>query len=196
MLLLIDNYDSFTYNLARYFEELGQSVVVIRNDQLTIDQMQAMNPSYLVISPGPCTPLQSGLSREAIRYFSGKIPILGVCLGMQTIAVVFGGRVVQASSILHGKISPLFHKESVLYRQLPNPHNVTRYHSLVIDPLQIPDGFNITAWTQNSDGQVEDIMAVEHQELGIYGVQYHPESVMTEYGHDVLKNFLTGPTLN
>lgn len=193
MLLLIDNYDSFTFNLARYFQELGQSVVVVRNDQLNIDQMAEMEPQYVVISPGPCTPKQSGVSREAVRYFSGRVPILGVCLGMQTIAEVFGGRIVQASSIQHGKVSAVYHNGLTLYDQIPSPYNVTRYHSLVVDPKQIPEAFRVIAWTQRCDRSVEDIMAFEHRDLPIFGVQYHPESVMTEYGHAVLKNFLISP---
>jgi anthranilate synthase/aminodeoxychorismate synthase-like glutamine amidotransferase len=191
--LLIDNYDSFTHNLARYFVELDQEVRIVRNDQMTLAQMSSLAPDYLVISPGPCTPQQSGMSMSAIRHFSKSIPILGVCLGMQAIAAEFGGKIVQAASIMHGKTSPLFHQQSVLFDRTPNPIRVTRYHSLVVDINSVPNEFEVSAWTQDKYGKKEDIMAIEHKALPIYGVQYHPESVMTEYGHQLLKNFLLSP---
>lgn len=190
VLLLIDNYDSFTHNLARYFVELGQDVMVVRNDEYDLEQLRDLSPDYLVISPGPCTPKQSGMSQPAIRYFSQSIPVLGVCLGMQAIAAEFGAKIGQANCIMHGKVSDLYHKKSSLFDQVPSPHKITRYHSLVVESNTLPKCFDLTAWTQDEQGNVQDIMAIEHRLLPIYGVQYHPESVMTEFGHEVLKNFL------
>ena len=186
MLLMIDNYDSFTYNLVQYFGELGQDVRVFRNDAIKLDEIARLNPDYLVISPGPCTPAQAGISLAAIREFSGKIPLLGVCLGHQSIGEAFGGKVVHAKQLMHGKVSPVHHTSVGVFCGLPNPVTCTRYHSLAIERESLPDCFEITAWTD--DGE---IMGVRHKTLAVEGVQFHPESILTEHGHDMLKNFLT-----
>ena len=185
MLVMIDNYDSFTYNLVQYFGELGQEVNVYRNDQITVDQLSALNPDYLVISPGPCTPNEAGISMEAVSYFSGKIPILGVCLGHQSIAQVFGGKIVHAGQLMHGKVSRITHNGSGVLKDIPSPFTATRYHSLVIQQTSIPDGFEIIAHAE--DGE---IMAIRHQTQQIHGVQFHPESIETQHGHQILNNFL------
>ena len=190
MLLMIDNYDSFTFNLVQYFGELGADVRVYRNDEITIDQIAALRPGYLVISPGPCTPLEAGVSVEAISHFAGKIPILGVCLGHQSIGQAFGGRIVRAEAVMHGKTSPVYHANCGVFTGLPDPFEATRYHSLVIEKETIPDCLEITAWTEGAEGGMDEIMGVRHRELAVQGVQFHPESILTQHGHDLLENFL------
>ncbi|MCB1908212.1 MAG: aminodeoxychorismate/anthranilate synthase component II [Rhodocyclaceae bacterium] len=188
MLLMIDNYDSFTYNLVQYFGELGATVRVYRNDAIGVDQIAALAPSQLVISPGPCTPAEAGVSVEAIRRFAGHIPVLGVCLGHQAIGAAFGGRVVHARQLMHGKVSPVHHRGEGVFRGLPDPVTCTRYHSLAVDRDSLPDCLEVTAWTE--DGE---IMGLRHRELAVQGVQFHPESILTEHGHELLKNFLEQP---
>lgn len=190
MLLMIDNYDSFTYNLVQYFSELGAEVEVQRNDKLTINDIETLNPELIVISPGPCTPNEAGISLEVIHQFAGKKPILGVCLGHQAIGQAFGGNVVHARQIMHGKTSPVHHNNVGVFRGLNNPLQATRYHSLVIKKETLPDCFEVTAWTENVDGTIDEIMGVRHKTLPIEGVQFHPESILTEQGHQLLKNFL------
>ena len=185
MLLMIDNYDSFTYNLVQYFGELGAQVKVFRNDEITLEQIEALHPAQLVISPGPCSPAEAGVSVAAIKAFAGKLPILGVCLGHQSIGAAFGGRIVHAQKLMHGKTSPVQHIDVGVFRGLPNPLTCTRYHSLAIERASLPDCLQITAWTE--DGE---IMGVRHKTLDIEGVQFHPESILTEHGHDLLRNFL------
>ncbi len=192
MLLMIDNYDSFTYNLVQYFGELGADVRVHRNDQITIEAIEALNPDHLVISPGPCSPSEAGISVEAITHFAGKLPILGVCLGHQSIGQAFGGEIVHAGAIMHGKTSMVYHNDVGVFRGLSNPFEATRYHSLVIAKESLPECLEMTAWTQNEDGSVEEIMGVRHTRLNIEGVQFHPESILSEHGHQLLKNFLDG----
>lgn len=189
MLLMIDNYDSFTYNLYQYFCELGAEVKVIRNDEIDIAGIEALNPSHLVISPGPCTPNEAGISLQAIDYFAGKLPILGVCLGHQAIAQVFGGDVVRAKKVMHGKTSPIIHTNKSVFKGLNNPLIVTRYHSLVVKAETLPSCFDVTAWTENEEGGRDEIMGFCHKTLPIEAVQFHPESIMTEQGHDILANF-------
>lgn len=190
MLLMIDNYDSFTYNVVQYFAELGADVQVYRNDEITIEQIEALNPDHLVISPGPCTPNEAGISVDAIRHFAGKLPILGICLGHQSIGQVFGGDIVRAGQVMHGKTSPVVHADGGVFKDLNNPLVATRYHSLVIDKTTLPDCLEITSWTENQDGSMEEIMGVRHKELDIEGVQFHPESILTVQGHELLNNFL------
>tara|TARA_R110001606_G_scaffold399310_1_gene584691 strand:+ start:24844 stop:25422 length:579 start_codon:yes stop_codon:yes gene_type:complete len=190
MLLMIDNYDSFTYNLVQYFGELGADVHVHRNDKITIEEIEALNPEKIVISPGPCTPNEAGVSLEIIKHFAGKKPILGVCLGHQAIGQAFGGEIIHAREIMHGKTSPVYHKNIGVFEGLNNPIIATRYHSLVINKNTLPDCFEVTAWTQNEDGSLDEIMGVRHKTLPIEGVQFHPESILTEQGHALLKNFL------
>lgn len=190
MLLMIDNYDSFTYNLVQYFGELGADVQVHRNDKITIAEIEALNPDKIVISPGPCTPNEAGISLEVIRHFAGKKPILGVCLGHQSIGQAFGGEIVHANEIMHGKTSLVHHNNTSVFKELNNPFKATRYHSLVINKANLPDCFDITAWTQNDDGSLDEIMGIQHKTLPIEGVQFHPESILTEQGHALLKNFL------
>lgn len=190
MLLMIDNYDSFTYNLVQYFGELGAEVEVHRNDEITMAEIEAKNPEHLVISPGPCSPTEAGISVEAIKYFAGKLPILGVCLGHQSIGQAFGGDIVHAGKIMHGKTSEVYHNSVGCFAGVPNPVEVTRYHSLVIDKKTLPDCLEMTAWTENEDGSIEEIMGVRHKSLPIEGVQFHPESILTESGHKMLENFL------
>lgn len=190
MLLMIDNYDSFTYNVVQYLAELGAEVRVFRNDEITLEEIEALRPERLVISPGPCTPDQAGISMAAIRHFAGRLPILGICLGHQSIGQVYGGRIVRAGRVMHGKVSPVFHKDTGVFRGLNNPLQATRYHSLVIDKDTLPDCLEVTAWTSNEDGSMEEIMGVRHRSLPIEGVQFHPESIMTEQGHELLRNFL------
>lgn len=190
VLLIIDNYDSFTYNLYQYFCQLGAEVEVHRNDAITIADIEAMAPSHLVISPGPCTPDDAGISLEVIEHFAGKLPILGVCLGHQAMAQVFGANVVRARQVMHGKTSPVIHKDTGVFRGLNNPLTVTRYHSLVVEATSLPDCFDVTAWTER-DGQFDEIMGIRHKTLALEGVQFHPESILTEQGHALLNNFLT-----
>ena len=190
MLLMIDNYDSFTYNLYQYFCELGVEVKVVRNDNIDIAGIEALNPSHLVISPGPCSPNEAGISLQAIEYFAGKLPILGVCLGHQAIAQVFGGDVVRAKKVMHGKTSPIIHTNRSVFHGLNNPLTVTRYHSLVVKAETLPSCFEVTAWTENELGEMDEIMGFYHKTLPIEAVQFHPESIMTEQGHDILANFI------
>jgi anthranilate synthase component 2 len=190
MLLMIDNYDSFTYNLVQYFGELGADVQVHRNDQITIDEIEKLAPEYLVISPGPCTPNEAGISIEAIKHFAGKLPILGVCLGHQSIGQAFGGKIVHANEIMHGKTSMVKHHDIGVFKGLSNPLEATRYHSLVIDKTSLPDCFEVTAWTEKENGEIDEIMGVRHKDMAIEGVQFHPESILTQHGHDMLRNFL------
>ncbi|WP_417545306.1 anthranilate synthase component II [Marinobacter sp.] len=190
MLLMIDNYDSFTYNVVQYLAELGADVQVHRNDEITVEQIKALNPERLVISPGPCTPNEAGVSMDVIRHFAGKIPILGICLGHQAIGQVFGGNIIRAGRVMHGKVSPVYHQGAGVFRGLNNPLQATRYHSLVIEQASLPECLEMTAWTRNSDGSVEEIMGVRHKTLAIEGVQFHPESIMSEQGHELLRNFL------
>jgi len=190
MLLMIDNYDSFTYNLVQYFGELGADVRVYRNDQITVDDIVALAPTHLVISPGPCTPNEAGVSVEAIRQLAGKMPILGVCLGHQSIGQAFGGHIVHASAIMHGKTSMIYHTGAGVFRGLDNPFEATRYHSLVIERQSLPDCLEVTAWTQGQQGGIDEIMGVRHKQFAVQGVQFHPESILTQHGHDLLRNFL------
>jgi len=192
MVLLIDNYDSFTFNLAQYLGELGAEVSVRRNDQITLDEIAALKPSRIVISPGPGRPEDAGVSIPVIQRFGPTVPILGVCLGHQAIGAVFGGRVIRARQVMHGKISQIFHNNTSVFRGLPSPFNATRYHSLVIERDTLPDCLEMTAWTQLEDGSVDEIMGVRHKTLAVEGVQFHPESILTEHGHAMLKNFLEG----
>jgi anthranilate synthase component 2 len=185
MILVIDNYDSFTYNLVQYLRELGEEVVVYRNDKITLAEIEALKPLRLVISPGPCTPNEAGVSVDAIRHFAGKLPILGVCLGHQSIGQAFGGRIVRAERLMHGKTSPVFHDNRELFDGLPNPFDATRYHSLLVDRSSFPDCLEITAWTEEGE-----IMGLRHRELPVWGVQFHPESILTVTGLDMLRNFL------
>ncbi len=191
MLLMIDNYDSFTYNLVQYFGELGEEVWVYRNDQITLEQIAERQPQRLVLSPGPCTPNQAGISLAAIERFASRLPILGVCLGHQSIGQAFGGRIVRAGQVMHGKTSQVYHAGQGVFTGLPNPFTVVRYHSLVIDKATLPDCLEITAWTQTPDGDFDEIMGVRHQDFPVEGVQFHPESILTEHGHALLRNFLT-----
>ncbi len=191
MLLMIENYDSFTYNLVQYFGELGEEVWVYRNDQITLEQIAERQPQRLVLSPGPCTPNQAGISLAAVGRFAGRWPILGVCLGHQSIGQAFGGRIVRAGQVMHGKTSQVYHAGQGVFAGLPNPFTVVRYHSLVIDKATLPDCLEITAWTQTPDGDFDEIMGVRHQDFPVEGVQFHPESILTEHGHALLRNFLT-----
>ncbi|MCQ6257623.1 aminodeoxychorismate/anthranilate synthase component II [Pseudomonas sp. Q11] len=196
MLLMIDNYDSFTYNVVQYLGELGSEVKVVRNDELTIAEIEALKPERIVVSPGPCTPTEAGISIEAIKYFAGKLPILGVCLGHQSIGQAFGGEVVRARQVMHGKTSPVFHENKGVFEGLNLPLTVTRYHSLIVERQTLPDCLELTAWTQLEDGSVDEIMGLRHKTLNIEGVQFHPESILTEQGHELFANFLkqTGGT--
>ena len=189
MVLMIDNYDSFTYNLVQYIRELGYEVDVRRNDALTIADIEALAPSHIVISPGPCTPNEAGISLQAIEHFAGSIPVLGICLGHQSIAQVFGGDVIRAKTVMHGKTSKVYHKGVGVFRDLPNPYNATRYHSLVVKQETLPDCLEVTAWTQNDQGELDEIMGLRHTSMNIEGVQFHPESILTEHGHALLDNF-------
>ena len=190
MLLMIDNYDSFTYNLVQYFGELQADVQVYRNDKITVAEIEKLTPDHLVISPGPCTPNEAGVSLEAIKYFAGKIPILGVCLGHQSIGQAFGGKIVHANAIMHGKTSMIHHKGEGVFKGIESPFEATRYHSLVIEKQSMPECLEITAWTENDKGELDEIMGVRHKELEVEGVQFHPESILTQHGHTMLKNFL------
>jgi len=192
MLLMIDNYDSFTWNLVQYFGELGEQVKVVRNDQITLDEIRALRPARIVISPGPCTPNEAGISLQVVEAFKGELPLLGVCLGHQCIGQVFGGRVVHANRIMHGKTSEISHNNTDVFLGLPSPFTATRYHSLVVEPESLPACLEFTAWTMDEEGRLE-IMGLRHREYPIYGVQFHPESILTQHGHDLLKNFLDLP---
>ena len=188
--VMIDNYDSFTYNLVQYFGELGADVTVVRNDQISVDGIRALSPDKIVVSPGPCTPKEAGISVATIEKFGGRIPILGVCLGHQSIGYAFGGNIIHAKSIMHGKTSQVYHKDEGVFKGLSNPFTATRYHSLVIEQASLPKCLEITAWTQDEDGNIDEIMGVRHKTRDIEGVQFHPESILTEHGHDLLRNFL------
>ena len=190
MLLMIDNYDSFTYNVVQYLGELGADVHVHRNDQITVEEIEALKPERIVVSPGPCTPNEAGVSVAVIQKFAGKLPLLGICLGHQSIGQAFGGRIIHACEIMHGKTSMIHHKDTGVFAGLPNPFEATRYHSLVIEKESIPDCLEITAWTETEEGEMDEIMGVRHTELNIEGVQFHPESILTKVGHDLLRNFL------
>jgi anthranilate synthase component 2 len=191
VLLMIDNYDSFTFNIVQYFGELGADVRVVRNDEIDVDGIAALAPEHLVISPGPCTPAEAGVSVDAIKAFAGRIPILGVCLGHQSIGQAFGGKVVHARAVMHGKTSPIHHRSVGVFSDLPNPFEATRYHSLVVERESLPDCLEVTAWTER-DGAEDEIMGLRHRQLDVQGVQFHPESILTEHGHQMLKNFLDG----
>jgi len=190
MLLMIDNYDSFTYNLVQYLGELGAQVEVHRNDQITLEQIEALQPERIMISPGPCTPNEAGISMQVIRHYAGKLPLLGVCLGHQSIGQVFGGKIVHAKQIMHGKTSMIHHHSTGVFASLTNPYEATRYHSLVIEKSSLPECLEITAWTEDDNGDLDEIMGVRHKTLPIEGVQFHPESILTQHGHDLLANFL------
>ena len=190
MILMIDNYDSFTYNIVQYFGELKQDITVWRNDQVSIEQIKTLAPDVIVIGPGPCDPDRAGISLQAIETFKGIIPILGICLGHQAIGQAFGGQVVKAGEVMHGRLSAIYHNEQGVFSGLPNPSQVTRYHSLVIDKTSLPDCLELTAWTQNADGSIEEIMGIRHKEMAVEGVQFHPESILSEAGYQLLNNFL------
>ena len=187
---MIDNYDSFTYNLVQYLGELGADVQVHRNDRITVEEIERLAPEKIVISPGPCTPNEAGVSVETIRHFAGRVPILGVCLGHQSIGQAFGGRIVHAGEIMHGKTSMISHADTGVFRGLPQPFEATRYHSLVIEPASLPECLEVTAWTEDVQGGMDEIMGVRHRDMPVEGVQFHPESILTACGHDLLRNFL------
>ena len=191
MLLMIDNYDSFTYNLVQYLGELGEEVMVYRNDKISIQEIEDLAPERIVISPGPCTPNEAGISISVIEYFKGKLPILGVCLGHQSIGQAFGGNIVHAKSIMHGKTSEISHSNSHVFKGIDNPFTATRYHSLVVEKTTLPDCLEISAWTEDEHGEINEIMGLKHRDYQIYGVQFHPESILTSYGHQLLQNFLS-----
>ncbi|HBB77684.1 MAG TPA: aminodeoxychorismate/anthranilate synthase component II [Pseudomonas sp.] len=190
MLLMLDNYDSFTYNVVQYLGELGAEVKVVRNDELSVAEIEALNPERIVVSPGPCTPNEAGVSLDVIRHFAGKLPILGVCLGHQSIGQAFGGEVVRARQVMHGKTSPVFHEHAGVFAGLNNPLTVTRYHSLVVRRETLPECLEVTAWTCREDRSVDEIMGLRHRTLNVEGVQFHPESILTEQGHELFANFL------
>ncbi len=190
MIVMIDNYDSFTYNLVQYFGELGADVRVYRNDAITVDEVEKLAPSHIVLSPGPCTPNEAGICLELIDRLKGRFPILGVCLGHQAIGQAFGGKVVRARQVMHGKTSLIYHRQESVFFSLPSPLTATRYHSLIVERESLPPEFGITAWTQRDDGSIDEIMGLQHKSLPIEGVQFHPESILTEHGHAMLKNFL------
>jgi anthranilate synthase component 2 len=191
MILMIDNYDSFTYNIVQYLGELKADVKVVRNDEITLQEIEALAPQKIVISPGPCSPAEAGISIAAITHFAGKIPLLGICLGHQSIGHAFGGKVIRAPFVMHGKTSSIYHNNQGVFKGLKNPFLATRYHSLVIEKESLPSCLEITAWTQNEDGSMAEIMGVKHKTLAVEGVQFHPESFLSEHGHDLLSNFLT-----
>jgi anthranilate synthase component 2 len=190
MILMIDNYDSFTYNVVQYLAELKADVKVYRNDEITIAEIEKLAPEKIVISPGPCTPNEAGVSVECINAFGGKIPILGICLGHQSIGQAFGGKIIRAKQVMHGKTSMIHHDNTGVFKDLSNPFEATRYHSLVIEQSSMPDCLEVNAWTENDDGSLDEIMGVRHKQLAIEGVQFHPESILTQHGHDLLNNFL------
>jgi len=190
MILMIDNYDSFTYNLVQYLGELGASVVVKRNDEITADDIEQLAPERIIISPGPCTPTEAGISLDVIKQYAGKLPLFGVCLGHQSIGQAFGGHIIRAKEVMHGKTSMMHHSDSGVFSGLSNPFEATRYHSLVIEKETLPDCLEITAWTETEDGEIDEIMGVRHKEFKLEGVQFHPESILSQYGHDMLQNFI------
>ncbi len=190
--LMIDNYDSFTYNIVQYFGELGQDIEVFRNDQITLDDIAARQPRYLVIGPGPCSPTEAGVSLQVIRQFAGRIPLLGVCLGHQAIGQAFGGRVMRARQVMHGRLSAMYHSQVGIFAGLPSPFEATRYHSLVVDRDSLPAELEMTCWTQHDDGSVDEIMGLRHRHLPVEGVQFHPESILSQHGHQIFRNFLEG----
>ncbi|MBV6854075.1 aminodeoxychorismate/anthranilate synthase component II [Xanthomonas campestris pv. mirabilis] len=190
MLLMLDNYDSFTYNLVQYLQALGAEVMVVRNDAMSVDQIVALKPERIVISPGPCTPNEAGISLQLIEQLGQTTPILGVCLGHQSIGQVYGGDVIRAGNIMHGKTSPIRHQGKGVFAGLPDSYEATRYHSLVVDKTTLPDTLEVTAWTENPDGSMEEIMGLRHRQFPVEGVQFHPESILTQHGHALLKNFL------
>ena len=191
MLVMIDNYDSFTYNIVQYLGELGSDVRVFRNDSTSIQEIDSLSPSQIVISPGPCTPNEAGISMDVIRNFAGKTPILGVCLGHQSIGQVFGGNIINAKNVMHGKLSAIHHNDAGVFKGLPTPFIATRYHSLVINQAKIPDCLEVTAWTEDENGTLDEVMGIRHKEFQVEGVQFHPESIMSDQGYEILKNFLT-----
>ena len=191
MLLMIDNYDSFTYNVVQYLGELGADVQVFRNDAISIAEIESLNPAQIVISPGPCTPTEAGVSMEVISHFAGKIPLLGICLGHQSIGQVYGGEIIRAKKVMHGKLSAIHHSGQGVFTGLTMPFTATRYHSLVIDAKSLPDCLDVTAWTEDENGDIDEIMGVRHKELAVEGVQFHPESILSEHGHALLNNFLS-----
>ncbi len=193
MLLMIDNYDSFTYNLVQYLGVLGQEVKVVRNDALTVADIRVLKPAHIMISPGPGTPDDAGVSLAVLRELSGEIPIFGVCLGHQALGQAFGGKVVRARQIMHGKTSPVHHRGEGVFAGVPNPFPATRYHSLVVERASLPDCLEVTAWTENADGSIDEIMGLKHKTLAVEGVQFHPESILTENGYNLLRNFLGQP---
>ena len=190
MLLMVDNYDSFTYNIVQYFGELDQEVKVVRNDQVTLEQIERWQPKYLVIGPGPCSPTEAGISIPAINHFAGKIPLLGVCLGHQAIGQAFGGNIIRAKTVMHGRLSDMHHSSKGIFSNLPSPFAATRYHSLVIEQESLPECLEVTCWTNQADGSIEEIMGVKHKTLAVEGVQFHPESILSQHGHQIFKNFL------
>jgi len=190
MLLMIDNYDSFTYNIVQYFGELNQEVKVVRNDQVTLEDIERWQPKYLVIGPGPCSPSEAGISIPAINHFAGKIPLLGVCLGHQAIGQAFGGNIIRAKTVMHGRLSDMHHSDKGIFSNLSSPFAATRYHSLVIEQETLPECLEVTCWTNQVDGTIEEIMGVKHKTLPVEGVQFHPESILSEHGHQIFKNFL------
>ena len=194
MLVMIDNYDSFTYNIVQYLGELGSNVEVFRNDSTSIREIDSLSPSQIVISPGPCTPNEAGISMDVIRNFAGKTPILGVCLGHQSIGQVFGGNIINAKRVMHGKLSAIHHRGAGVFEGLPTPFMATRYHSLVINQAKIPDCLEVTAWTEDETGTLDEIMGIRHKDFQVEGVQFHPESILSDHGHEILKNFLLKKT--
>lgn len=190
MILMIDNYDSFTYNLVQYLGELGQEVKVVRNDHITLNDIEALQPDYLMLSPGPCTPNEAGICLDAVTHFAGKLPILGICLGHQTIGQAFGGKIIKAKEIMHGKTSPVYHHDEHVFANCEQPFTATRYHSLVVEQASLPDCLQVTAWTNDDDGKLDEIMGIRHKDFAIEGVQFHPESILTQHGHHLLNNFI------
>ncbi|MDQ5939705.1 MAG: Anthranilate/aminodeoxychorismate synthase component [Pseudomonadota bacterium] len=188
--VMVDNYDSFTYNLVQYLGELGANVTVVRNDQITVAGIEKLSPDKIVISPGPCTPKEAGVSVESILHFAGKVPLLGVCLGHQSIGYAYGGNIIHAKQIMHGKTSLVYHGDKGVFHGLSHPFTATRYHSLVIEQMSLPDCLEVTAWTEDKEGNLDEIMGVRHKTLDVEGVQFHPESILTQHGHDLLRNFL------
>jgi len=191
VLLMIDNYDSFTYNVVQYFGELGAQVQVFRNDAISIAEIESLGPAQIVISPGPCTPSEAGISMEVISHFAGRIPLLGICLGHQSIGQVYGGEIIRAKKVMHGKLSAIHHSGQGVFTDLTIPFMATRYHSLVVDAKSLPDCLDVTAWTEDENGDIDEIMGVRHKELAVEGVQFHPESILSEHGHALLNNFLS-----